>query len=80
MLPAYVTQVFIVEFAAERKISVDERGPNYVLVIRGQDGSEDFFSPPDVVYEDFSELGRPDCPGSETTLSFMNQKITGQKM
>ncbi|MBF6357669.1 hypothetical protein IU449_24495 [Nocardia higoensis] len=62
MLAAYVAQVFIVEFGAEWKLLVDERGPNYVLVVRGRDGSEGFFSPLDVVYEDFQRAGPPRLP------------------
>ncbi|WP_040801307.1 hypothetical protein [Nocardia higoensis] len=62
MLAAYVAQVFIVEFGAEWRLLVDDRGLNYVLVAGGRDVSEGFFSPLDLVYEDFRRSQPPRLP------------------
>ncbi|MFI9507127.1 hypothetical protein [Nocardia sp. NPDC052566] len=62
MLAAYVAQVFLVEHHAKWDLITDERGSNYILIVRGRDGADHFVSPMDIVYDDFGRAMPPEIP------------------
>ncbi|MEV6100686.1 hypothetical protein [Nocardia sp. NPDC051981] len=59
-LASYVAQVLIVRYHPTWDLVTDERGENYLLVVRGRDGADRAVSPMDVVHEDFEKSIPPD--------------------
>ncbi|WP_067701002.1 DUF3806 domain-containing protein [Nocardia jejuensis] len=60
VLAAYIAHVILVLYEAHWDVITDSRGPNYVLVVKGIDGSDHLVSPMDVVHDDFGRSGPPD--------------------
>ncbi|MGW0252376.1 DUF3806 domain-containing protein [Nocardia goodfellowii] len=59
-LAAYIAQVILVLYDAQWDVITDDRGLNYVLVVRGLDGDDHVVSPMDVVYDDFQRSQPPE--------------------
>ncbi|WP_146161199.1 hypothetical protein [Nocardia sp. MDA0666] len=59
-LAAYIAQVILVLYQADWDLITDDRGLNYVLVVKGLDGNDHLVSPMDVVHDDFSRSRPPE--------------------